>query len=220
MRSTTPDEELRAAINRAQSPEDLLRAFAKFLKVAEESVKDFITEKQISTDCHHGCSWCCYARVNANPHEVFLALRFVRDRFDQDSTEDLRHRLERYREKCVAMSINDRNEIAVQCPFLIAGKCSIYPARPMVCRAFHSRSKEHCERSCGSTCRFNRGGAPISQDLFRLWERIGFLANHAFEEGGFAMPDNDFAIAFLVAMNNPALVKRWRQRKIVFLDFE
>jgi len=214
----SPFQELHDSIKSAKTPDDLTRPLARYYRIADENAATLIEEKGIQRDCHHGCSFCCFQRVNANAHEVFLILRFVNERFSQQERAELVSRLADYSRRCSAMTIDERNEQAIRCPFLVDGRCSIYSVRPLVCRAYHSNSQHLCETHCGSISSLQDSEASISHDLFNLWEKMGFFAHRAYELEGYDMTDHDLCIAFYAAISKPQLQKRWRKKQSCLLN--
>ncbi|MFW7267238.1 hypothetical protein ACMAUO_04605 [Gluconacetobacter sp. Hr-1-5] len=129
--------DLPAATNEA----DLLRLARRTLDFCED-VAD--TLRQISPtaprSCARGCDTCCRSLVQVNPLFALLAVHEARQTFPPDRLQALK----------------DRTETGVPfCPFLFEGNCSIYAARPMVCRGYYSldvalcRQGDFCEKHLG-----------------------------------------------------------------------
>ncbi|QJT09455.1 YkgJ family cysteine cluster protein [Oceanidesulfovibrio marinus] len=99
--------------------------------------------------CKRGCVYCCYNQVSLTaPEALFLGFYLLETRGPQQLQElELRARalVERMRGK-------SRQEIGMErhlypCLFLEQGNCSIYPARPLVCRGWNSVSEAMCLES-------------------------------------------------------------------------
>ena len=97
--------------------------------------------------CKAGCSWCCYFSVDVRPVEVVRIL---------DVMENSLAPLERQRivgeitANSAAISQLDeieRMQRTARCPFLSAGRCTIYAARPQTCRNYHATNVAGCEQS-------------------------------------------------------------------------
>lgn len=93
-------------------------------------------------DCRAGCAWCCHQPLQVSPLDAVAMTHHLLPTLDRDRlqayTQDLSARLPFQREKlktCFA-----------PCPFLDTetSLCTAYESRPVVCRAFHSTSVEHC----------------------------------------------------------------------------
>ena len=89
--------------------------------------------------------------------------------------------LERAREK-VKISMNKSVEeqllIRSACPFLDAGSCLVYEARPMACRIYLSSSVQSCEKEYNHP--HNRQHHP---DLFEFPLQAGRMLNEGFVAG-------------------------------------
>ena len=97
--------------------------------------------------CRAGCAWCCYFTVDVRPAEVFSILDFI----DRSLTPEEQARvLAQVRANSRVFAELDEDARAmrnVKCPFLDAGRCAIYAARPQSCRNYHATSAVGCERS-------------------------------------------------------------------------
>jgi Fe-S-cluster containining protein len=97
-------------------------------------------------DCKKGCSWCCHQEVFAITHEFLYLNEYVQKHLSEADRDRV---LERAREK-VKISMNKSVEeqmlIRSACPFLDAGNCLAYEARPMACRIYLSSSEPSCRK--------------------------------------------------------------------------
>lgn len=95
--------------------------------------------------CRAGCDFCCHLRIMATPAEVFALFDYqfrhlsplALQRFEQRVIETDR-RLRRLKGHRVLTT-------KLPCPALEHGRCSVYPARPLGCRAHHSLSRTTCQ---------------------------------------------------------------------------
>lgn len=103
--------------------------------------------------CRKGCSHCCKFHVTASLLEAFAAVWYVHTALAGETARRILGRLSRYaqwyRDFCEEQGWREGHPptggeslvFAHQgrfCPFLEDGLCSIYPARPIACRTFHS----------------------------------------------------------------------------------
>ena len=82
------------------------------------------------TACARGCSECCHMNTSLSGHEARKIGRFI-------GREPRRLGRERKRSATLADELRVRYT-GVPCPFLEAGRCSIYPVRPIACRTHHT----------------------------------------------------------------------------------
>lgn len=97
--------------------------------------------------CRAGCTWCCHFSVDVRAVEVFSILDFI----ERSLTPAAKARI--YSEvRANSAALKDMDEMErmrrnVKCPFLNAGRCSIYAARPQTCRNYHATDAAGCQQS-------------------------------------------------------------------------
>jgi Fe-S-cluster containining protein len=127
------------------------------------------------SDCREGCAWCCHQEVFAVSHE-FL---FLNEHVKQHLSPEIRTRiLEKAREKVkltMNLSVEEQLKIRAVCPFLEAGSCIAYEARPMACRIYLSASARSCKIEHDQPD--NRGHNP---DLYEFPLQAGRMLNEGF----------------------------------------
>jgi len=97
--------------------------------------------------CRAGCTWCCYFSVDVRAVEVFSILDFVERTFTLE--EKARVYAEAHTNAAALQNLGEieRMKRNVKCPFLSAGRCSIYTARPQSCRNYHATDAAGCQQS-------------------------------------------------------------------------
>lgn len=95
--------------------------------------------------CRSGCTYCCMFPVAASAPEVLAVATFVRERFDEERRAALDARVEANIAATDGMDMSQRDRIRLDCPFLEAGKCTVYDVRPVACRGYSSYSVEDCK---------------------------------------------------------------------------
>ena len=93
--------------------------------------------------CGRGCSHCCHSWVDASPAEVLFAVKTMPPAQRQRSAEAVGATCER----TSGQSFDQRSAMVTPCPMLVDHACSIYAARPIVCRSAASADAEACRRS-------------------------------------------------------------------------
>ena len=94
--------------------------------------------------CQSGCTYCCMVPVAASAPEVIAVATFVRERFNEARQEALDRRIEANIFATAGMDMNQRDRVRLDCPFLEAGKCTVYEVRPIACRGYSSYSVDDC----------------------------------------------------------------------------
>jgi len=98
--------------------------------------------------CSAGCSYCCHVHVEATVPEILAVVLHLEDMRTRDEIEALRERLAVQVQRTSPLSDEERWEARIPCALLgDDGRCSVYAARPLRCRAFHSCSVDPCREA-------------------------------------------------------------------------
>ncbi len=97
--------------------------------------------------CKNGCFWCCYFTVDVRAVEVFSILDFMDRELRLTEQARVRSEIAANSELLRGLSDLERMQRNVKCPFLVAGRCSIYAARPQTCRNYHATDATGCQAS-------------------------------------------------------------------------
>ena len=93
-----------------------------------------------------GCPFCCFNQVELTPPEALLVGHYVEQHFSPREKQWL---LERVAGTLALKAGKGKREVALMrhelpCPLLREERCSVYPVRPLLCRAMHSLDAEQC----------------------------------------------------------------------------
>lgn len=96
--------------------------------------------------CRTGCSWCCHFDVDVTPAEAEAIAAVIRTWHPRER----RARIHALQVTALAREgmdgPMDRYFARIPCALLVAGKCSVYAVRPLLCRGYMSRDKAECQR--------------------------------------------------------------------------
>ena len=87
---------------------------------------------------------CCHLRVMATPAEVFGLVRYMRRELDARAMDETTRRIAETAARLRALPRERLLATNVPCPLLVDNACSMYPARPFNCRAYHSLDYDAC----------------------------------------------------------------------------
>ena len=167
--------------------------------------------------CRAGCTWCCYFSVDVRAVEVFRILDFV----ERELSEQERARI--FAEvRTNSAALRDLDEIErmrrnVKCPFLSEGRCTIYAARPQMCRNYHATSAIGCQQSYEEPDNmeidpefapyvYQAGGAHV--DAF----------NTAMRDAGYDVDVYELNAAFDAALSDRAARERFESKRPPFTN--
>lgn len=100
-----------------------------------------------SLACRAGCSWCCYFTVDVRAVEVFAILDFVERCFSAEEKQRYQEEVRANRARLSNLDEDARVTRNIKCPFLDAGRCTIYAVRPQSCRNYHATDGAGCQKS-------------------------------------------------------------------------
>lgn len=96
-------------------------------------------------DCAAGCVFCCYHPVDITVPEVLALVHYLRTTLPSEALAATHERVSAQASKVRDLSFEAHAQAQVPCALLVDGTCSVYPARPFACRAWHSMSVARCE---------------------------------------------------------------------------
>lgn len=135
-------------IGQGRVPERALEIAVSGFFLADHLTRRFEAEAELPhpVACQEGCDSCCYNQVELTPPEALLIGHHIAGKFSEAEKDLLLAHVARIIEIITGMgkaeSAARRREIP--CPLLRNRTCSVYPVRPLVCRAMHGLDRERC----------------------------------------------------------------------------
>jgi Fe-S-cluster containining protein len=178
-----------------------LRKMAEEVTEAVEArLEHLFTSHPGQIACGADCAYCCYVpKVLVTLPELARIIEHVQA-WPVEQTEALKARLEAH---MLAQSSDVASPAArPPCALLVDRRCSVYAARPLVCRGQHAydvqECKTHCETGTGETTQLT-----VVLDAVR-----GAVSGvvTAFHEMGAAGALLDLSRALLLALDNPNVI--------------
>lgn len=169
-----------------------------------------------SIACAAGCAHCCYQSVGATGMEVLAIVEHLQSRLDAAQLESVKAHIHAAHERSRGLPYSERFSPRHPCAFLgDGGRCTIYPVRPLVCRAMNSVNADECRDILYDDARRNafltEGHGPDSL-------MGAFRASHAMSAGlqlagadvyGLDMRPLDMVAAVDELLRDPEAVRRW-----------
>ena len=156
--------------------------------------------------CARGCAHCCHIRVSVSVPEVLLAVDFAKRTLDDGALARVRERAKSNAER--ARGKSSETYPAMPCAFLGEdGACTIYEARPFLCRADHAFDAEACRRAIMQD---DRSVQARTNDDVRVVSAIEQLAlREALASRGVRVDQVEFQQALHLALSDETAGERW-----------
>jgi Fe-S-cluster containining protein len=192
---------------------------ARLLEVAEgaitrgEALEASQGKELPAVACRAGCSWCCTFPVDVTVPEALVLARHIRLTWTEAAIESLRARLTARREETRGETKAARPGRRLPCTLLgEGGKCSVYAARPLACRAWTSFDAQACEDGV------TRPELPIPTDEMRLLIHNGVQDGlwMGLRDAGHRIEILDLAAALLIVLTESDAAERWGRGNAVF----
>jgi Fe-S-cluster containining protein len=174
----------------------------------EEWRRSLARQNALQPACSAGCSHCCHVHADATIPEVMAVARHLARTRGPEALSALVGRLSRQAEIVEHLSDEERWAAKVPCALLDGGgRCSIYEARPLRCRAFHSCSVDECRDAFAG----REGAIVVTVPLLeRAVDAVEEGYDRALQEAGFSAEGYRLEIALLVLLEDPGAIERWR----------
>ena len=161
--------------------------------------------------CGAGCSWCCYFTVDVRAVEVFRILDFVERSFTAEEKARVYAEVRANRALLEKLDEDERVMRNLKCPFLSAGRCTIYAARPQSCRNYHATNAAGCQQSYEDP-----GNLDIDPDFAPYVYQAGGAHVEGFStamsEAGYDVSAYELNCALDAARSDPASRERFDSR--------
>jgi uncharacterized protein len=164
------------------------------------------TQTGVDFACKKGCTYCCSARVEALPAEIFLLASKLKA-WPQARLEDLITQLREHAEKAAGRK-SEEFILTITCPLLKDGACSVYEHRPMVCRRCNSYEVEACEKGQAETAQ--------SEEVVLKTGAMIYGLQAAYQSSKLSATPHELGQALLLALTDPTALDRWMKGDVVF----
>ena len=167
--------------------------------------------------CGNGCSYCCSFNVDVKSVEVLAIAEYVKKCFSEAEITEILLRTEKNIEHLKTLTRSEQFSANIKCPFLNAGNCMIYAARPNNCRKFNSTDVQKCREIFENPDNIEIE-APALKGLHLIGSRCFDIFSLAVEETGFDVYDYELNSAFAEAMSCNEPLERFLKRDRTFLN--
>jgi len=206
------------------------RQLASLIRIVHEQVLDAVAVKSVTSlmqfvyshhtltlksvarvplACQRGCSHCCHGWVSATAPEILYSVKTL-------PGERLAHVTQKVAQAdrlTGGKSDAERTRIVLPCPLLEDHTCSVYEARPVICRSTVSTDALVCARSC-----LQRTGEeiPTPPVYFALSDAYTVALACALKKAGLEHRAFEHNAALKAVLASPAVEQDWLAGKPVF----
>lgn len=207
-------DEVMARLEKATDRDGVLGALRWGMGALDRAYTSTPEKIRGQASCRAGCDFCCRVPLGVQAHEVFLAVDFLLKRFRPEQVTALVERARLHRDKVLAVGAAGYHSLMQACALLQDGKCTIYDARPEICRAHHSRDPRACEAYLADQSVDLE--AVYIPKLRRRMFAVMLGTDHAFAESGFDSQAYDFGSALYEALTDELCAVRWARKQSAF----
>ena len=165
--------------------------------------------------CHEGCPGCCHMLISVTAPEVCAIAAWLRDRMSAAELNTIRQHAVENADKSKTMSNTEHAESMLWCPLLNSHlSCSVYPVRPLGCRAWNSLSLEACH-----DCYFANHACntiPLDDHAYEVGQGVRSGLSRGNEEVGLDGNSYELSSALVTALDTPDAAERWARGENVF----
>ncbi len=166
--------------------------------------------------CRAGCDFCCRVPMGVQAHEVLLAADYLQAHFTPTEIAQTIERAAVHRARVAAPGVTLYGGLGQACPLLRESRCSIYEARPQICRAHHASNAKVCEAFLSDP------GVEIDRVYIPPLRARMFAVMLGLDQGvteaGFDDRAYDFGAALHAALTDSLCAFLWAQKKPAFPD--
>jgi hypothetical protein len=203
-----------AAIRADRTVAGVGEAVARVAAVADREVKRHLA--MVPPDppiaCDEGCAHCCSLRAEVTVAEVIRVAEHLRRTLAPPALREVRARVLATARRIVGMDPDARAEAAVPCALLEGDRCTVYEARPYVCRGCNSADPVTCEDALADPDATKEVYAPQSA----LYHYAGSAVMRALSAVQLPHELVELNTALAVALETPDAAARWLAGEPIF----
>lgn len=191
-------------------------SLVRFYDRLDQTIQVSTQLSTIKPVCREGCAYCCYYKVEAKAIEILAIQHYAKSRLSTAQMTRIIEQAQHNIEQTQHLSYTQQLMTNQRCAFLLEQRCTIYPVRPSKCRNFHATEVEGCKKSV------EEPEADVPNSIVPLIHASAHGVSDGFEQTVAAAGKDarvyDLNSAFLEAIHNPAVAKRFASGKKTFLS--
>lgn len=200
---------------KSTSLDSLLQAVSFVHKEIDEFFSRTCSKYQIKLACKAGCTaYCCRYLIAISPPEAFHVKKFLENTSTDEKLQIIREKIQSAATSASGLTWKQFINARFSCPFLEQNRCLIYPARPMVCRVFHSTDLGVCAYTDDHPEQNDKDSREPILYLGSIAYRDGFLIS--LKRVGLDDHVYEMCQTLNVVFSNTAAPKEWRRGQQIF----
>ena len=170
--------------------------------------------------CKAGCFLCCYFTIDVRPAEVLRIVDFMATALPENEQQRVRSEVAANSATLALVDRDERTRQNLKCPFLAAGQCTIYTARPQTCRNYHATNVAGCRQAFEE---------PDNEDIDPEFAPLVYQSggahvdanSRAMREAGYDVAAYELNMALAAALADPdATRRRFQSKQPAFAELE
>jgi hypothetical protein len=159
--------------------------------------------------CSAGCSMCCYQHVSISGSEACIIALYLRAENPNHSD------IAKHAKRVGSIPPQDQYTRGIACPFLVNHFCSIYAARPLICRSHLSLSLAKCRLSWKTRKSRQQISIPFIADTGLATTQLKAGSDLAMAHHGWQLACGELA-AMVEQAAQPNAVEAWLNGECLF----
>lgn len=102
--------------------------YQEYLKFLDKTLKKFFEAQKPFIKCKKGCAYCCKEGEYPLSELEYIYMMLCFNETDNETKDIVLGNIETL--------LSTKRKKLYPCPFLVNNECSVYPARPIICRTF------------------------------------------------------------------------------------
>lgn len=163
--------------------------------------------------CKEGCAYCCHLYVQVTPLEAIRIARVLQASLDAPALAAMKETIAAAHARAQGKDAADRMVLALPCPLLQDGRCSVYEDRPFVCRGANSADVDACRAGLG-----NPNGAPLPMYIHQrnVYASVGQGTAEGIRDAGYGTNLVELIAALNLALEHDDQLAAWQTGALDF----